>query len=287
MGFRLLSSHPALASDDALVAAARAGEVDVVLAAPSPAEGDRFERLLTRLADTPASVLVVPDLVTVHLRHARWVDLGDVPVVDVFDTPLAGGIEQRVKRAVDLAGALALLVLLGPVMLLIAAAIRLGSPGAVIFRQRRYGLNGREIVVRKFRTMGVTEDGPEVPQAKRGDLRVTRVGTWLRRTSLDELPQLCNVLEGTMSLVGPRPHAVAHNEQYRRLVPGYMLRHRCLPGITGLAQIRGLRGETDTVEKMERRVAADLEYAANWSLALDVKILLLTLFRVPFDRRAF
>ena len=161
-------------------------------------------------------------------------------------------------------------------MLAIVVAIKATSPGPVLFHQRRYGMGGEQIVVSKFRTMTVCEDGPQVRQASRGDSRVTPVGRFLRRTSLDELPQLFNVLRGDMSVVGPRPHAVAHNEEYRKLISGYMLRHKVLPGMTGWAQVHGLRGETDTLGKMEERVHYDLDYVANWSLFLDVRILVRT-----------
>ncbi|MEG2830836.1 MAG: exopolysaccharide biosynthesis polyprenyl glycosylphosphotransferase, partial [Edwardsiella sp. (in: enterobacteria)] len=155
---------------------------------------------------------------------------------------------------------------------------RLTSPGPVLFKQARYGLNGQHISVWKFRTMRVQENGDNVMQATKGDPRVTPFGAFLRRTSLDELPQFINVLQGSMSIVGPRPHAVAHNEQYRRLVDNYMIRHKVKPGITGLAQINGYRGETDTLDKMEGRVQYDIDYIQRWSLWLDLKIIFLTLF---------
>jgi len=161
-------------------------------------------------------------------------------------------------------------------MLLIAICIKLDSPGAVLFRQRRYGLDGRQIVVWKFRSMTVAEDGALVRQATRDDQRVTRLGAFLRRTSLDELPQLFNVMAGTMSLVGPRPHAVAHNEEYRRLIKGYMMRHKVKPGITGWAQVNGLRGETNSIEKMRSRIEHDIEYLQRWSPGFDMLILLKT-----------
>jgi putative colanic acid biosynthesis UDP-glucose lipid carrier transferase len=165
--------------------------------------------------------------------------------------------------------------------------VRISSPGPIIFRQRRYGLDGQEIYVYKFRSMTTTDDGAVVRQATRNDARVTRVGAILRRTSLDELPQFINVLQGRMSIVGPRPHAVAHNEQYRKLIKGYMVRHKVRPGITGFAQINGARGETDTVEKMERRIQLDLYYLRNWSLALDLKIILRTVGLVAKDTAAY
>jgi len=179
------------------------------------------------------------------------------------------------------------LLLLSPVLLAIALAVRASSPGPIIFRQRRYGLDGREIIVYKFRTMTVTEDGERIVQAKRDDQRITRIGRFLRRYSLDELPQLVNVVQGRMSLIGPRPHAVAHNEEYRRLIKGYMVRHKVLPGITGLAQVSGCRGETSTLEEMQARIGFDLEYLRRWSISLDLKILFRTAMQLLTDRKAY
>jgi putative colanic acid biosysnthesis UDP-glucose lipid carrier transferase len=172
-------------------------------------------------------------------------------------------------------------------LLLIALVIKLSSPGPIIFTQRRYGLDGREIGVYKFRTMQVTEDGNQIRQASKSDSRITRVGGVLRRSSMDELPQLINVLQGRMSLVGPRPHAVAHNEEYRKLIKGYMMRHKVLPGITGLAQVNGWRGETSSLEEMEARVNYDLDYLRHWSPLLDIKILLMTVVKVFSDEKAY
>jgi putative colanic acid biosynthesis UDP-glucose lipid carrier transferase len=177
------------------------------------------------------------------------------------------------------------LLVLSPLLLLIGAAVRLTSRGPALFRQRRYGLDGEEILVYKFRSMRVCEDGAVVTQARKDDSRVTPVGAFLRKTSLDELPQLLNVLQGKMSLVGPRPHAVVHNELYRKLINGYMIRHKVRPGITGLAQVSGLRGETETLEKMSERVRYDLEYLRHWSPWLDIRILLKTMGVVLRDRR--
>jgi putative colanic acid biosynthesis UDP-glucose lipid carrier transferase len=191
------------------------------------------------------------------------------------------------KRVSDVVVATLILLITAPLLIAIAAAIKLSSPGPAIFRQRRYGLNGEEITVYKFRTMRVMEDGGAIVQATKDDPRTTRIGRFLRRYSLDELPQLVNVLQGRMSLVGPRPHAVAHNEMYRKLIKGYMIRHKVRPGITGLAQVNGLRGETRTVEQMEARVRYDLEYLRNWSVGLDLQILAKTAIRVLNDGKAF
>jgi len=196
------------------------------------------------------------------------------------------GYRAVAKRATDVLISATALLLAAPLMIAIAILVSLSSRGPVIFRQRRYGLNGEEIMVYKFRTMTVTDDGPTIVQATRFDPRTTRVGRFLRRYSLDELPQLMNVLGGQMSLVGPRPHAVAHNELYRKLIKGYMLRHKVKPGITGLAQVNGLRGETRTVEQMEARIRFDLEYLRNWSLELDLQILAKTVLRVFNDTKA-
>jgi len=172
-------------------------------------------------------------------------------------------------------------------MLAIAMGVKLSSPGPVLFRQRRYGVDGRKIVVYKFRTMTVAEDGDVVRQATKNDSRVTPFGAFLRRTSLDELPQFINVLQGRMSVVGPRPHAVAHNELYRKLIRGYMIRHKVRPGITGLAQVNGWRGETDTVEKMQARIEYDLAYLRGWSLLLDLQIILKTVVVVLKKQNAY
>ena len=222
---------------------------------------------------------MVPDIFLFDLIQARIDHVNGLPVLAVCETPFYG-VNGVVKRISDLVLAALILVLISPVLAAIAAAVKLSSPGPVIFRQRRYGLDGREIVVYKFRTMTVTEDGPVVAQATRNDSRVTPLGAILRRTSLDELPQFVNVIQGRMSIVGPRPHAVAHNEMYRKLIKSYMIRHKVRPGITGWAQVNGLRGETDTVEKMRARVAYDLDYLRNWSLALDLKIIWKTIFVV-------
>jgi len=261
---------------DALVEAARQGELDGVYITMSMRHEEAIQALLGQLSDTATAVYLVPDLFVFNLMHARWLDIAGQPVVSVFDTPFRG-LGGMVKRAEDVLLSLMILAVVALPMIIIAAIIKATSPGPILFRQRRYGLGGDEIWVWKFRTMTVLEDGDDVPQARQGDMRVTKVGAFLRRTSLDELPQFFNVLQGRMSIVGPRPHAVAHNEQFRKIVPKYMLRHIVKPGITGWAQVNGWRGETDTVEKMQKRVDYDLEYIRNWSLALDLKIILLTI----------
>ena len=246
----------------------------------------RIGALLKALRDTTASVYFVPNLFAFDLVQARCVEINGMPAFSICDSPLQG-MSAFWKRAFDMAFALVVLLLSWPVFALIAVAIKLSSPGPAIFKQRRYGLNGEEILVYKFRTMTVCEDGPIVAQASREDRRVTPIGALLRRTSLDELPQVFNVLEGKMSFVGPRPHAVAHNEEYRKLICGYMIRHKMRPGITGWAQVNGLRGETATVDKMQRRLQYDLEYLNNWSFKMDLKIIARTALTVLAHRNAY
>jgi putative colanic acid biosynthesis UDP-glucose lipid carrier transferase len=258
--------------------------VKVVYIALPLANVPRMSELVNALRDTTASVYFVPDAFAFDLIQGRLVEINGMPALSVCDTPLHG-MPEVCKRAMDIVLAGLGLLLLSPLLLLIAAAVRLTSRGPALFRQRRYGLGGEEILVYKFRSMRVCEDGPVVPQARKRDPRVTAVGAFLRRTSLDELPQLFNVLQGKMSLVGPRPHAIAHNELYRKLINGYMIRHKVRPGITGLAQINGLRGETETLEKMSERVRYDLEYLRHWSPWLDIKIVLKTIGVVLRDRR--
>lgn len=266
-----------------LVQNAKQGRIDLIYMVLPQRSEKRMREIIARLADTTVSVYIVPDLFIFDLLHGRWFDFNGIPMVSVFETPFYG-IDGWLKRSEDfVVGSLIFLVILIP-MLIIALGIRLTSPGPILFRQRRYGLDCKEIEVWKFRTMNVCEDDSNVIQAKRFDPRVTRFGAFLRRTSLDELPQFINVLQGHMSIVGPRPHAVVHNEHYRQLIQGYILRHKVKPGVTGLAQINGWRGETDTLEKMEKRVEYDLQYMNNWSLLLDLKIIFRTFFQVFIKR---
>jgi putative colanic acid biosynthesis UDP-glucose lipid carrier transferase len=207
-------------------------------------------------------------------------------VVGICETPFTG-TNELVKRVSDVVLATLILVLISPLMIAIAIGVRLSSPGPVIFKQRRNGLDGGEITIWKFRSMRAQDNGPVVRQATRNDPRITGFGAFIRRTSLDELPQFFNVLQGTMSIVGPRPHAVAHNEEYRRVIKAYMVRHKVKPGITGWAQVNGHRGETDTLDKMVARVEYDLEYLRNWSLGLDLQIIVRTVRLLFFDRPAY
>jgi putative colanic acid biosynthesis UDP-glucose lipid carrier transferase len=246
----------------------------------------RISRLLTELRDAAVTIYFVPDLFAFSVIQGRIRNLQGVPVVSLLESPFVG-VNALAKRASDIVLGSLILTLVSPLMLVVALAVKLGSPGPVIFKQRRNGLDGEEIIVWKFRSMTVTENGPDVKQATRNDPRITRVGAFIRRTSLDELPQFINVLQGSMSIVGPRPHAVAHNEQYRRLIGAYMIRHKVKPGITGLAQVSGYRGETDAIEKMAGRVDHDIDYLRRWSLWLDLKIIARTVVMTLTDRNAF
>lgn len=236
----------------------------------------RIRKLLDDLQDTTASIYFVPDIYVFDLIQARFDEIAGVPVVAICESPFTGN-NNIVKRISDIVLAVLIQILLLPIMLCIAIAIKITSPGPVIFKQRRYGLDGDEIIVYKFRSMTVAEDGDKVTQATKNDVRLTRIGGFLRRSSLDELPQFFNVLQGRMSIVGPRPHAVAHNELYRKQIKGYMLRHKVRPGITGWAQVNGFRGETETLDKMEGRIAYDLDYLRRWSLLLDLWIIVRTI----------
>jgi putative colanic acid biosysnthesis UDP-glucose lipid carrier transferase len=260
--------------------------IDVIFVALPVRHIQRVVNLLDELRDTTASVYYVPDIFVFDLIQARTGEILGVPVVALCETPFCG-YRGVVKRITDVALAGAILVLAAPVMLATAVAVKLSSPGPVLFKQRRYGLDGEEITVYKFRTMTTAEDGARITQATKCDARVTPAGRFLRRHSLDELPQLINVLQGRMSLVGPRPHAIAHNEEYRKLIKGYMIRHKVPPGITGLAQVNGFRGETAQVEEMRARVEYDLEYLRHWSPLLDLKILAVTAMRLLRDEKAY
>jgi putative colanic acid biosynthesis UDP-glucose lipid carrier transferase len=246
----------------------------------------RIGVMISELRDTTASIYFLPDVFAFDMIQGRLVDLNGMPAISVCDTPFHG-MDAVLKRTMDIVLTGLALLVAAPLMAGIALAVKITSRGPVLFRQRRYGLNGELINVYKFRSMTVCEDGAVVTQATRDDVRITGLGKFLRRTSLDELPQLLNVLQGKMSLVGPRPHAIAHNEMYRKLISGYMIRHKVRPGITGWAQVNGLRGETDTVEKMSARVKFDIDYLNSWSPWLDLKILLRTVMLVVRDDRAY
>jgi putative colanic acid biosysnthesis UDP-glucose lipid carrier transferase len=276
---------PVLGDLEQLVDDARAGRLDKIYVTSSP-YGRRLQELVVALSDTTASVYLIPDVFVFQLLHARSESINGLTSISIFDSPM-DGVWSAVKRLEDIMLTSVILLLIALPLLVIACAIKITSAGPVLFRQRRYGLDGRPIMVWKFRSMSVQENDSLVRQATRNDARVTPLGAFLRRTSLDELPQFFNVLRGEMSIVGPRPHAVAHNEQYRKQVNGYMLRHKVKPGITGLAQINGWRGETDTLDKMQKRIEFDLEYIEHWSFWLDMKIILLTLCKGFVNKNAF
>lgn len=238
----------------------------------------RIQHIVTQLGDTTLDVYLVPDMLTLKMMQGRLSPVGDIDTISVFESPHLG-LQSYLKRTFDLLFSLAALSLLSPLLLVLAVGVKLTSRGPVLFRQDRYGLDGKKIGVLKFRSMKVLENAELVVQATRNDPRVTWFGSLLRRTSLDELPQFLNVLRGEMSVVGPRPHAVAHNEHYRNQVAFYMLRHKVKPGITGWAQVNGWRGETDTLDKMAKRVEYDLYYIRNWSIWFDIKIILKTIFK--------
>lgn len=266
-----------------MIRRARNGEIQRVYLAFPLSAPERTRYVIQRLADTTASVYLVPDFYTYNLVNSRMTHLGSLTAISVFELPYAE-TDWYAKRAFDIAFSLAFLAVAGIPMLAIAAAVKWTSPGPAVFKQKRYGLAGQEIEVWKFRSMRALDNGAVVKQATKGDPRITKLGAFLRKSSLDELPQFINVLQGSMSIVGPRPHAVAHNEEYRRKIHGYMLRHKVKPGITGWAQVNGWRGETDTLDKMEQRVKFDIDYLRQWSIWLDTKICILTAWQLIFKQ---
>jgi len=269
-----------------LISDCKSGAVDTVYITISMSAEKRIKTLTEKLADSTASVYFVPDLFTFNLLNSRWVDYQGITAVSIYETPFAG-LDSLLKRMEDIVLSTIILTLITPIMLIVAFAIKLTSPGPVLFKQTRYGADGDEIKVWKFRSMTTQDNGEHIQQATKGDPRITPFGAFMRKTSLDELPQFFNALSGSMSIVGPRPHAVAHNEEYREKIQGYMLRHKVKPGITGLAQINGFRGETDTLDKMEGRVHYDLKYIQTWSIGLDLKIIFLTIFKGFVNKNAY
>lgn len=269
-----------------VLAAAKEGKIDYIyIAMPMSAE-TRIMDILNQCSDTTCNVYIIPNFFIYNLLNARWQSVGSVQTLSVFDTPFQGA-SNTIKRLEDIVFGSLILLLISIPMLFIAIGIKCTSRGPIIFKQFRYGLDGKKIKVYKFRSMTAQDNGPNVKQATKGDARITPFGGFLRRTSLDELPQFINVLQGRMSIVGPRPHAVAHNEQYRKLIEGYMLRHKVKPGITGWAQVNGFRGETETVNKMVKRVEYDLDYIHRWSVWLDIKIIIATVFKGFLDKNAY
>ena len=280
------SARSLLGAPEQLPDLVRDRHIQLVYLSLPMASQPRILQILDELKDTTASIYFVPDMFVTDLIQGHTSMVCATPVISVCETPFKGS-EGAAKRASDIVLSLLILIVISPLLLVIAVAVKLGSPGKAIFKQRRYGLDGEEIVVYKFRSMTVTEDGGRIQQATRNDSRITPLGAFLRKTSLDELPQFINVLQGRMSIVGPRPHAVAHNEVYRKLIKGYMVRHKVKPGITGLAQVSGFRGETDTLDKMQGRIDFDLQYLRNWSLGLDLRIIFKTIRMVVKDQSAY
>ena len=281
---------PAQGSNDSdladLVRQVGEGVEQVWIAVPLRDEAT-IHRVQHALRHSTVDLRYVPDVSSFHLLNHSIMDVAGIPMISLSSSGM-DGIDRVVKAVEDLVLASIILLLVSPLMLLIAIGVKLSSPGPVLFRQRRLGMGGEEITVLKFRSMVVHAEPPgRVTQAHREDARVTAFGAFLRRTSLDELPQFLNVLKGDMSIVGPRPHALEHNEQYKALVEGYMSRHKIKPGITGWAQINGYRGETDTLEKMQKRIEYDLHYIENWSLWLDLKIIAMTIIKEFTDRNVY
>lgn len=237
----------------------------------------RIVKLLGEIKNSTASIYFVPDIFVTDLIPGKLSDINGLPLVSVCDSPFTV-LDSFMKRLADIIFSIIILILISPIFAFVALGVKLSSPGPIIFKQRRYGLNGQEILVYKFRSMTVTEDGNKITQATKNDNRTTIFGRYIRKNSLDELPQFINVLQGNMSVVGPRPHAVSHNEEYRKKITGYMTRHKVKPGITGWAQVNGFRGETISLEKMEQRVHYDLEYLRHWSFRLDMLIIVKTIW---------
>jgi putative colanic acid biosynthesis UDP-glucose lipid carrier transferase len=267
---------PVLGTNDDVAAYVRKENIKMIFISQPISAQPRIRKLVDECKDTTASIYFIPDIYIFDLMQARFDNIAGMPIVAICESPFIG-VNSLIKRTSDIILSIMLLPVLLPCFLVIGLMVKLTSPGPMIFKQRRYGLYGEEIIVYKFRTMTVTEDGGQIVQAKVNDSRLTSIGGLLRRSSLDELPQFINVLQGKMSIVGPRPHAVAHNEQYRKLIKGYMLRHKVKPGITGWAQVNGMRGETETIDKMQSRIDFDLNYIRNWSLWLDLWIVFSTL----------
>lgn len=255
-----------------------AGGIDAVfIAMPMRAEHKILE-ISRHLSYSMSAVYVVPDFYSIETHFTHLVDVNGMPAVSVYENPVSG-LRGVVKRTEDIVLSLIILSIIIVPMIFIALGVKLTSRGPILFKQTRYGLDGKPIKVWKFRSMRVMENGKDFRQAVRDDPRITAFGAFIRKTSLDELPQFFNVLQGRMSIVGPRPHAIAHNEAYRNMIRGYMLRHKTKPGITGWAQVNGYRGETDTLDKMQARLIYDIDYIRRWSIFLDLKIVLMTVFK--------
>ncbi len=261
-------------------------KVDIVFLGLDMAESPAVRELMEALQDSTVSIYFIPDSKLFGVPGVQVTEMVGVPLLVVAETPFLG-LSHGLKRLTDVVISSILLIALAPVLCGVAVAVKISSPGPIMFRQKRYGVGGKEIDVYKFRSMRMAAPSDQVKQATQNDDRITRVGRFIRKSSLDELPQFFNVLQGSMSIVGPRPHAVQHNELYRKLIPGYMLRHKVKPGITGWAQVNGLRGETETVDKMRRRIQYDLVYISHWSVSFDIRIILRTALLVFRDTNAY
>lgn len=285
--FPELSNHPTVLGDFSDVRDyVKTKSPDIVYITHPLEDSETIANLIEQLQDTTACVYCIPNSLILNLLNSRLYELNGMPLIALWEVPFTQ-VQYTLKRLFDIGFSAMALLFCIPILAIIILAIKLTSPGPVFFQQDRYGLNGRKIKVLKFRTMRVMENDQVVIQAKRNDPRVTSIGKFLRKTSLDELPQFINVLRGDMSVVGPRPHAVTHNELYRKKIQGYMLRHKIKPGITGWAQVNGSRGETDTLDKMQKRIDYDLEYLDNWSLWLDVRIIIKTVVAVFARQNAY
>ncbi len=281
-----LKKYDHLGSFNEAITDAKIGKVDILYIVLPMAAECRIAKLLNELGDATTEVHIIPNFFVYNLLHSRWHNVGSYLALSIYDTPFYG-VGSLIKRIEDVVLATLILLLISLPMVIIALIVKLTSPGPVLFKQTRYGLNGQKVTVWKFRSMSVCDNGDNIKQATKNDSRITRFGSFMRKTSLDELPQFINVIQGTMSIVGPRPHAVAHNELYRKEIDGYMLRHMVKPGITGLAQINGLRGETKQLHQMKERVGYDLRYIRSWSLGLDIKIIFLTIFKGFVNKNAY
>jgi putative colanic acid biosynthesis UDP-glucose lipid carrier transferase len=268
---------PVLGSPDDIARVVRENKIKTVYIAVALSDSALVESIYRDLVNENIDIHWAPDIFSLELINHSVKEMAGIPLLTLSESPLLGN-HRLFKGIEDRLFGLILLILLSPLMLLVGLLIRLGSAGPAIFKQERTGWDGRVFYIWKFRSMKLHQEGTnKVIQATRDDERFTRIGKFIRKTSIDELPQLFNVLSGKMSLVGPRPHAVEHNQAYAKRIDAYLARHRIKPGITGLAQINGFRGETETLDKMEKRVEYDMQYINNWSFWLDIKILLLTL----------
>lgn len=283
-----VEGYPVLGEIEDLISHVRRQKIDdIVIAMPWNADS-QLMKTVELLKQLPVNVYLCTDLVGFELSFRPVLsDFASLPVFEIVQRPISGW-SLALKNMEDFVLSIILIIALSPLLILIAALIKLDSSGPVLFTQKRLGFNNKVFHIYKFRSMYHTRvPEAEVQQATRGDPRVTRVGRIIRATSLDELPQLFNVLNGAMSIVGPRPHAVSHNQEYGQQIRGYFMRHRVKPGITGWAQINGCRGETAQLERMEERIQYDIYYADNWSIFFDLKIIIITIFIVPFQRAAY